>query len=234
MHESYADLIAVPAASRWDIQGWTSHAYRNWLLLHDDIERFAIVGLAMIEDAHERMWSRAESEISSGIWDVGSRYEVHVALVNSIDQSWMHLSAALKDAVSAYELYLEEAIIEILHVQGVRPLLRPQRLLPWRALRDWYRTHLDAEVGAGGVDQVREARHILTHVRGELRTEAQRKQWENRHSPELRRKIALTPESLHEMMETLAARASSVEDKVARHTGFGGSVAGTRLTDPFT
>lgn len=207
---------------RWDRTGLASLGWRDWILVYSDIDRFVVVGLQMIRDAHERAWNEAASQSATeDFWDLGEAYDQLVDGLNSVEHEWMYLAAALKDAVTAFEVYLEALVDEILAVHGVGGG-SDRKLSPWwRDLKRWYRIHVDVDLEADGVKQVREVRHILTHRRGELRTEAEREVWGGQNGFG-DRTIDLEVDGVRKMMETLAHKVSTIEDAGSKYTRFGG------------
>jgi|GEM_PF-5505986 len=82
----------------------------------------------------------------------------------------MTLQAAIKDTVTAFEVYLERALDELLHAHDLA--LVPRRTsLQWRELRKHHASLLDVELESLDIKEIRAVRHVLTHRRGELRTE---------------------------------------------------------------
>ncbi len=207
---------------RWDRDGPASLGWRDWILVYSDIDRFVVVGTEMIRDAHRRAWDQAEAQpVNEDIWDAGEAYDRLVGGLNSVEHEWMYLSAALKDSVTAFEVYLAALAEEILVVHG---LIQPPygRLSPWwGTLKRWYREHLDLDLDSEGVGEIREIRHILAHRRGVLRTEAEREAW-GRQEGFGGRTVDLQLDGVREMMETLARMVNIVEGAGVPFTRFGG------------
>lgn len=207
---------------RWDRDGPASLGWRDWILVYSDIDRFVVVGMEMIRDAHRGAWDEAAAQpASQDFWDVGEAYDHLVGGLNSVDHEWMYLAAALKDSVTAFEVYLAALAEEILVVHG---LIEPAygKLSPWWGpLARWYRRHLDLDLDSHGVREIREIRHILVHRRGVLRTDAERKAW-GRQEGFGGRTVDLQLDAVREMTETLARKVSTVEDAGVPYTRFGG------------
>ncbi|WP_225844876.1 hypothetical protein [Streptomyces sp. HPF1205] len=93
---------------------------------------------------------------------------------------WMLEAAALKDGVTAFEVYMESALQETFeHLrfgpEGQRMRLRlktnkNQESPPWSLLACAHKI-LGTTVDTNGVEEIRALRHLLTHQRGELRHE---------------------------------------------------------------
>jgi len=208
--------------NRWDRDGPASLGWRDWILVYSDIHRFADVGLKMINDAHQRAWDQAAAQPSNEVfWDVGEAYDNLVGGLNSVDHEWMYLAAALKDSVTAFEVYLAALAEEILIVHGLIERLYGKLSPWWKALKRWYRRHLDLDLDSHGVAEIREIRHALAHRRGVLRTEAERKAW-GRQEGFGGRTVDLQPDGVRGMMEILAGMVSIVEEAGVPYTRFGG------------
>lgn len=98
------------------------------------------------------------------------------------DYNWLLHSLLVRDAVSAFEVYLEKAADEVLrwhHLKWQRP---EERSPEWKDLVKFYRDQLAVEVASQRIREIRRMRHILTHQRGELRTRELRKQFGGRDS----------------------------------------------------
>ena len=204
---------------RWDRPGLASRAWREWILVFADIERFSNVGLQMIQNGHEQAWDRAAAEPSDGeIWGVGEVYDESVNQLNLIDHEWMHLAACVKDAVTAFEVYLEQLHLEILRVNGLPP---PKGdYVRWGDMKKWFRDQLGLDLEEAAVKDVRNIRHALTHRRGELRTQDERKRWGN-SAPFGSRSVHLTQIIVAELMEVLAQKVDDVESVASEYTQFG-------------
>ena len=83
----------------------------------------------------------------------------------------------VRDGVSAFEVYLEKDGAEVLRRRGYSWKVQPGRTPVWRDIVTFSSSQLDIEVDTGPVQHVRNLRHTLTHLRGELRTPQQREQF---------------------------------------------------------
>jgi hypothetical protein len=91
------------------------------------------------------------------------------------DHEWMLLSSVVKDGVTAFEVYLEKAANEVRRVHGLADLEGRRGFLNWGDLRGFYQDHLQLNIDSAEVEPIRKLRHLLTHSRGKLRTEADRR-----------------------------------------------------------
>ncbi|GGL46898.1 hypothetical protein [Nocardia jinanensis] len=94
------------------------------------------------------------------------------------DYDWMLRSAAIKDLVTAFEVYLDSVGSEMLTRHRYRwKLQRYQESVSWGTMSGFYRDCLGGTVGTDEVLKIRALRNILTHQRGELRTDEQREKF---------------------------------------------------------
>jgi hypothetical protein len=83
----------------------------------------------------------------------------------------------VRDGVSAFEVYLEKDGAEVLRRRGYSWKVQPGRTPVWRDIVTFSSSQPDIEVDTVPVQHVRNLRHTLTHLRGELRTPQQREQF---------------------------------------------------------
>ncbi|MFF3058314.1 hypothetical protein [Streptomyces sp. NPDC057909] len=167
--------------------GTVSRAFDEWLHSERNIRAFLRLSTAWSERGYDSSWSRAEESFAA-VFDPDRHYgDEHVDIFDSsvgglwpTDYTWMLQAATLKDAVTAFEVYLEKALEEALHRRryekdGQRVSLRlavgkNQESPGWRTIVAAHRV-LGTIVDTDSVKEVRALRHLLTHQHGELRTE---------------------------------------------------------------
>ncbi|MGN2642426.1 hypothetical protein ACTD5D_40890 [Nocardia takedensis] len=94
------------------------------------------------------------------------------------DYAWILRSAAIKELVTAFEVYLDSVGTEMLAQQGYQwKIGNGLESVNWARMRDFYRDCLAVEVETVEVKKTRRLRNILTHQRGELRTDEQREEF---------------------------------------------------------
>ena len=86
-------------------------------------------------------------------------------------------ASVVRDGVSAFEAYLEKAGAEVLQKHGYSWKVRLGRTPEWRDMVIFFSHYLDIEVDTERVNHIRQLRHNLTHLRGELRTPAQQEKF---------------------------------------------------------
>ena len=131
-------------------------------------------------------------------------------------------AAVIRDAVTAFEVYLEKSTSEVLRHHGYAWKLKPGRTPRWDQLVKFTSGYLGITVDSDPVQRVRALRHTLTHMRGELRTQEQRDQFGIDDDSGFPSKWAvLTTESVIDSLDDLAAVVRTV-DAVAWRFSYGG------------
>ena len=167
--------------------GWKEHpngcstatdAFDKWLLVDRDQRAFLTVSLEAGTKALADLWTQAEDECRYSEYPDAhlDRYHELAQGLWPQDYEWFLLTSVLRDAVSAYEVYLENAMNRVLESHGVE-----------RSRSDWaprWAEHLTFFKGLLGVDprppevlRIIKLRNLLTHRRGELRTAAEREEF---------------------------------------------------------
>jgi hypothetical protein len=139
-------------------------------MIEFDQRVFLRTGLRIAREAHERVWDEAAAE--PGDPDGPELHEVVYERIGGLwpsEYEWMHEAGVLRDAVTNFEVYLEQVRAEV-----PSRLAKPSGKDPhWGDLRDFF-AKLGIAIETDEVTRVRELRHLLTHQRGALRTEARR------------------------------------------------------------
>lgn len=190
-----------------------TRAFDEWRLVDRDIRAYLRFGLKIVDHAYDEIWNEAANEPSSGEGpELPDVFHKRVDGIWPHDFQWMFLSGGLKDAVTAYEVYMEKAMEEILQHNGYTlSHLTDERTLPWPRLAAFYKDALGLSAISEEVDKVRNIRHILVHKRGELRTEQQRKEYGSVGDFGLSREIRLDLDEVVAHMDILASNISGVD-----------------------
>jgi hypothetical protein len=211
--------------SPWDPeQGTVSRAFDDWQPVDADIRSFLDKTVQWVTAAHNAAWTDAETEARK-IFDP-ERHEtdlpVHLYMgkVSRLwpdDHLWMINAAALRDAVTAFEVYLEKSANEVISPCGYKFKLSDGRDSPnWWALVKVHRS-LGNNVDTRDVRYVRDLRHLLTHQRGELRTSDLRKKFSQESSDSFRdysSEVPLSQPRVVELMDLLARTVKVCDPKV--------------------
>ena len=130
------------------------------------------------------------------------------------DYEWMLLGAVVRDAITSFEVYLDKACLELLLAHGAEP----SKDLGWRDMKQIFKT-LDVSIETGSVKRIRNIRHLLTHRRGELRTEQQRRQYAlDREEPIPSFVVELNEEKVLVMLDELAEAVQRIDVVATRFT----------------
>ncbi len=162
----------LPQPMSWDPDaGRVTRAYDEWSLIDRDIRRFLLWTSEVVEREYEERWDALAA--APGDPEGPDLVDVFYSDVGRLlpdDHGWMLRAAAVKDGVTTFEVYLEKAANEVLADHGLAFRLQPGRTPFWSDLIDIYRL-IGVKIDTDEVAGVRELRHVLTHLRGELRTE---------------------------------------------------------------
>ena len=120
----------------------------------------------MAREKYDQFWDEAGRE--PGDPENDDHVEAFERKVDGLwphDYEWMHAAAVLRDAVTAFEVYLEKASAEVLLGHSKAWAKEPR----WWDLRDFFEL-LGVSIESSKVRAVRDLRHFLAHQRGELRS----------------------------------------------------------------
>lgn len=135
------------------------------------------------------------------------------------EHEWMTLAATLRDAVSAYEVYLSKAFDEVLQGHWLERA-QPLRTEGWKGLLDFSRL-LGVHIKPAAVAEAIDLRNILTHQRGELRHERERRK-HGMYDGRASHLAVLTHETVLEHLDALG-RATRAVDPLAWAYSWGGA-----------
>jgi len=178
-------------------------AFLHWEFIECDQRVFLSTGLRIAREAHERVWEEAAAE--PGDPDGPELHEVYYDRIGGLwlpEYEWMHEAGVLRDAVTNFEVYLEQVCDEVPSHLAKQCRQEPR----WGDLRRFF-ARLDISIETDEINRIRSLRHLLTHQRGELRTEASRAKFAGATSPySLESPIVdLSEEVVTQAMDTLAA-----------------------------
>jgi hypothetical protein len=210
---------------RWQ-DNWKActRAFDDWRLVERDIRAYLEFGLNVMSEAYDKIWDEIANEPSNGEGpELPDVFDDRIAGVWPHEFQWMFLSGGLRDAVTAYEVYLEKALEEVLRHNG-RSIAgyTKERSLTWKQLIELYEGALGISLDDDEVTHVRTIRHILVHKRGELRTEEQRSQYGSTGSFGLGREVDLELGGVLDHMDVLSSSVNRI-DPVAWKASWGRS-----------
>jgi hypothetical protein len=204
----------------WSEQaGTVSRAFDEWRVTDREIRAYMSVSMQLAETEYNRRWEESMSELGED-----GDPEDAIEGLNAFDYQWMLLSSVLKDAVTTFEVYLEKAATEVLNRHQLNFKLRPGRTVEWRDLVSFYKRYLALDVSTDEVKRIRQLRHLLTHSRGELRTEELRKEFGDRGDVFLSYNAELTQEKVLKMLDELGEVVRAVDPTMWRFAWTGDRV----------
>ncbi|MGW5924258.1 hypothetical protein ACWFPY_35140 [Nocardia fluminea] len=164
--EPYAAVVATRRAwnakSAWD----TTRAFGEWRAVDQDLRVFLDLTTKVMNERFDALWTeigeRPGDPDGPDMIDIFDR-EVRI---QPIDYDWILRAAVVRDAVTAFEVYLEKVGTELGHNWNVGAEKSPG----WNSMVEYFDTELGLDVKPARVTEIRRLRHILTHQRGELRT----------------------------------------------------------------
>ncbi|MGW4805176.1 hypothetical protein [Kitasatospora sp. NPDC004272] len=152
----------------WDESGGTvSSTFDEWDTANKEIRAFLELSTRWSKLGDDEAWQASGRDVDA--------YEHSVHLLYRPEYLGILHTSVLKDGVTAFEVYMEKAVEEVLH-------RRRKELTPLRVKRQekhesplWWRVvQLHADLGnkvePESVTEIRKLRHLLTHQRGQLRT----------------------------------------------------------------
>lgn len=167
----------------WDEDaGQVTRAFDEWRMTDHDIRAFLRFSLRIAGDAYEGALDSIDDNVAAAGNDYYSLPDLYEDETDGLwphDFEWMLLSGALKDAVTAFDVYLEKAMEEVLSRHGFTARsYTDEKSLSWDEATDFYKRVLGIYLkGDQALANVRDLRHILTHKRGDLRTDTDRKRF---------------------------------------------------------
>ncbi len=234
----------IRAVSWNETAGVVSHAFDDWKQTDAEIRAYLETSRAWVDSAYAAAEKDADEEFSEtfdpdvddpGWGPVGLYLEKAGGLWPS-DFFWMLRSGVLRDAVTAYEVYLEKAVEEVLKrlrfkAEGgetLRPVATVSRnhLSPsWTTLKQIHEA-LGSTVDPAPVKYVRELRHFLSHQRGELRSRELRDRYSHEGDPDdwhvgeasVYGDVPLSHNRVLAMMDDLGEAVRAVDPPIWRHT----------------
>jgi hypothetical protein len=192
----------------------TTRAFNEWRWVDRDQRAFLTLGLKFAREAYQQLWDQVGQEPSDGETEQEEVFDQRVGGLWPHDYEWMHLAAVVRDSVTSFEVYAGKACREVLLAHGAAPVNEPG----WRDLKEMFEL-LELKIESGPIKRIRKVRHVLTHQRGELRTEDQRRQYAlDPTEPIPSYVIELNEERVLGMLDELAERVRAIEAVACRYT----------------
>lgn len=198
----------------WPFDTNSTRAYDEWRWTDRDQRAFLTLGLKFTREAYQRLWDQIGEEPSDGSEDWDEVFDQRVGGLWPHDYEWLHLAAVVRDAVTSFEVYLDKTCLDVLLAHGAEP----SKDLRWRDMKQIFEA-LGVNIETGPVKRIRTIRHVLTHRRGELRTEQQRQQYALDPTETIPSfVIELNDESVIAMLDELADAVRRIDAVATRFT----------------
>lgn len=152
-----------------DGTGTVTRAWDEWFFVDQDQRTWVRQSLRWATERYDSEWERIQSE--PGDPNGPDPFDLLTRRMGGLlkhEYEWLTLAASVRDAVSAYEIYLAKAFDEVLASHGKRRQAG-HRTPNWKALSTYFLI-LGVDVRPQAVGEILELRNVLTHKRGELRT----------------------------------------------------------------
>lgn len=159
-----------------DEMGSVTRAWEEWHYVDQDQRTWTGQVLSWANEHYTREWDTISK--APGTPDGPDAVDLLFDRLGGLlphEHEWLTLAATIRDAVSAYEVYLSKAFDEVLNHHD---LARRKRFktMRWTELIEIGEV-LGVDVKPAAVRKVAELRNILTHQRGELRREMERSRY---------------------------------------------------------
>lgn len=192
-----------------------SDPHGEWALTNEEIHGFLRMGTEWMSAALERLYDEIgarPSDGEDGEWiDIFER-ETHGVGMGQFPR--LTMAAALREGVTAFEVYLEKAREHVLNQVGLTATHKTDAHTPrWHELRTFFKL-FGLDIETRDVQDVRDRRHILTHKRGQLRRDEDRRLSHHGEDPGVfvrEDELNLTAAGVREDLRVLADMVRAVE-----------------------
>jgi hypothetical protein len=192
--------------------GKVTRAFDEWRLAERELLAFLRLGLKLSKEGFDRLWDEIgrmpASEDGPERIDL---FDVATDGLSPLQFDWLLMNLVVRDAVTLYEVYLEKALHEVAEYR-VGATVVGERSPDWNNLRPIYRGIFKKDPEPVDVHAVIRLRNLLTHRRGELRTDSLRAEYDTKEYgfPDIW--IRLEPETVVRHLDTLAASVARIDD----------------------
>ena len=192
--------------------GKVTWAFDEWRLAERELLAFLRLGLKLSKEGFDRLWDEIGRMPASE--DGPERIDLFDEATDGLSPlqfDWLLMNLVVRDAVTLYEVYLEKALHEVAEYR-VGATVVGERSPEWNKLKSIYRSVFKTDPDPVDVRAVTRLRNLLTHRRGELRTDSLRAQYDTKEYgfPDIW--IRLEPETVERHLGTLAASVARIDD----------------------
>jgi hypothetical protein len=182
---------------RWnEADGQVSRAFEDWKWSDRENRAFLRLSAQWSSAAYKQAWTEAQEDLAAR-FDPDRHYgDEYVDLFDHAvdglwptDYSWITEASVLKNGVTAFEVYLEKSLQEVLTQYTVTIDDRPHKIrleVPGKFESPGWKTLVKGHAALGSTIEsdevvfIRDLRHLLTHQHGELRTESSLEKFRDR------------------------------------------------------
>jgi hypothetical protein len=130
--------------------------------------------------------------------------------LTSIEFDWLLMNLVVRDGVTLYEVYLEAVLHEVV-THRVHGTTIGETSPQWRQLTAVFKQSFGTDIEPAEAKKVIALRHLLTHRRGELRTDALRKEYDTKEYDFPDVAVPLKPDEVFAHLDALAAAVGRVD-----------------------
>ncbi|WP_063010647.1 hypothetical protein [Nocardia nova] len=154
----------------WD----TTRAFGEWRAIDHDSRVFLELTTTVMNERFDALWKEIGERPGDpdGYDEVIDIFDREVK-IQPIDYHWMLEAAVVRDAVTAFEVYLEKVGSELGHDWKMKDGKSPF----WDSMTKYFATEFGLTIETERTKEIRRLRHILAHQRGELRTKELREKY---------------------------------------------------------
>ena len=191
--------------------GLVTRAYDDWHLAEKGLRAFLRLGQEFSEEGYESRWERiAKSPGSENGPEIEDLFYDETSGLTSIEFDWLLMNLVVRDGVTLYEVYLETVLHEVVSYR-VHGTTIGETSPQWKQMTSVFKRTFETDIEPPAVKKVLALRHLLTHRRGELRTEALRKQYDTKEYDFPDISVRLKPDEIFGHLDALAGVVEEVD-----------------------
>jgi hypothetical protein len=190
--------------------GTVTFAWDAWFFTDQDQRIWMDQTLSWATERYDAEWAKIQQE--PGDPDGPDPIDILMSRLGNLlphENEWLTLSAVVRDAVTAYEIFLMQAFDEVLQAHG-RRRVDHLRTPAWSEMANRYRL-IGIDVRSPEIREILNLRNILTHQRGELRRARERDQFGKAAGAWTDRLAHLTPDLVTDYMDELGKATRGID-----------------------